>query len=237
MAKPKCVPLKITAHLLDGRINSADGVIMFDSILYHAWFQKYHPEVFLDQLEDEFDGYIGLPLRQLPGNRWEASRGVYEEIGQAIEHYNKRPDFFASDKIGHLANDKGLISDSVGAYRAYRNPQLIRTVKDGKIVFYAVGHKNEIEELLSYITAVGKKPAMGWGIVEKWEVEEIPENYSTWHPEFGLMRPIEFDKSGEIAELSDYKEKYPVMMYGIKPPYWKHKNLRVCYVPIGSVER
>lgn len=75
MAKSKCVPLKITAHLADGRINSADGVIMFDSILYHAWFQKYHPEVFLGMLKNEFDGFIGLPLRQMPGNRWEASRG------------------------------------------------------------------------------------------------------------------------------------------------------------------
>lgn len=234
MSRPKCVPLKITAHLKDGRINSADGIIMFDSILYHAWFLKHLPEVFQDQLNDDYDGYIGLPLRQLPGNRWEASRGIYEEIGQGIEHYNKRPDFFSSDKIGYLANDKGLISDSVGEYRAYRNPQLIRTVKDGKIVFYAVGHKSEVEELLSYIPAVGKKPAMGWGIVDKWEVEEISENYSTWHPEFGLMRPVEFDKAGEVAELSYCKEKYPVMMYGIKPPYWKHKNLRVCYVPIGA---
>lgn len=25
---------------------------------------------------------------------------------------------------------------------------------------------------------------------------------------------------------------YPIMQYGVKPPYWKAKNLRLCYVPI-----
>ena len=234
MAKPKCVPLKITAHLVDGRINSADGIIMFDSILYHAWFQKFHPEVFLGGLKEGFGGYIGLPLRQLPGNRWEASKGIYEEIGQNIEHYNRRPDFFSSDKIKYLENEKGLISDSIGQYRAYRNPQLVRTIKDGIIEFYAVGHKEEIEELLSYIPAVGKKPAMGCGIVDKWIVEEFPENYATWHPKYGLMRPIILDEFESVPELTTSNFKYPVMLYGIKPPYWKKKNIVPCYVPIGG---
>ena len=232
MAKPKCVPLKITAYLEDGRINSADGVMMFDAILYHAWFLKFHPEVFLDQLESSFNGYIGLPLRHLPGNRYEASKGVFVELGQAIEHYNKRPDFFASDKIKYLENAKGIISDSVGPYRAYRVPQLVRTVKDGKVVFFAVGHKAEVEELLSYIPAIGKKPSMGWGTVNRWEVEEIAENFATWHPVFGLMRPIEVDQVESVPELAAHKDRYPIMRYAIKPPYWKPKNIRVCYVPI-----
>ncbi len=236
MAKPRCVPLKITAVLEDGRINSADGVMMFDSILYHAWFLKYLPEVFQDQLSESYDGHIGLPLRQLSGGRYEASRGVFSEIGQAIEHYNKRPDFFASDKIKFLKNDKGIISDSIGEYRAYRVPQLIRTVKDGIVEFFAVGHKAEVEELLSYIPAIGKKPSMGWGRVVRWEVEEIAENYATWHPDFGLMRPIELEEADAIPELMANKGKYPVMPYGVKPPYWKKKNHRLCYVPIGGTE-
>lgn len=232
MAKPKCVPLEITAHLADGRINSADGIIMFDAILYHAWFLKHKPEVFLAQLEDEFDGYIGLPLRKLPENRWEASKGIYTEIGQSIEHYNKCPDFFAGDKLSYLANDKGIISNSVGIHRAYRNPQLIRTVKDGIIKFYAVGHKSKIEDLLSYIPAVGKKPAMGWGIVDKWTVTEIENNFSLWHPLHGLMRPVIVTDASGIPELSG--KSYPIMKYGVKPPYWKPKNQRICYVPIGG---
>ena len=225
MAKSKCTPLKVTAHMLDGRFSSADGVIMLDSILYHAWFIKHAPHVLEGRYRPEDIGFVGLPLKQLEGNRWAASKGVYEQTDSVIEHYNKRPDFFAGDKLDYLGMDKGLISDSVGLYRAYRNPMLIRTVKDGIITFFAVGHKDEVLELLNLMVGMGKKVSMGYGVVTKWEVEDIDADYTTWHPKYGLMRPIEVEKSDKHYDA-------PIMQYGVKPPYWKPKNLRLCYVPI-----
>ena len=229
MAKPKCKPLKIIAHLIDGRLNSADGIIMLDSILYHAWFIKYAPQVLEGIYDDNFiqnkQRYIGLPLKQLGGNRWAASKGIYEQIGTEIQSYNKRPDFLAADKIDYLSQQTGIIDDKAGAYRAYRVPQLIRIVKDGIVTFFAVGHKNDVQELLNLMIGVGKKVAMGYGFVSKWEVEEIEEDYTTWHPEHGLMRPIE-------VETADREFDAPIMEYGVKPPYWKPKNRRLCYVPV-----
>lgn len=225
MAKPKCTPLKVTAILEDGRLNSADGIIMLDAILYHAWYIKNAPQVLEGIYDDAKSGYVGLPLKQLPDNRWAASKGVYEEIGTVIEHYNKRPDFFAGNKIDYLDMDKGQISDSVGLYRAYRNPQLIHIIKDSKIVFYAIGHKDEVQELLDLMIAVGKKYSMGYGFVKQWIVEDFDKDYTTEHPIYGLMRPIEVEKA-------EKKYDYPIMEYSIKPPYWKTKNMRLCYVPI-----
>ena len=150
----------------------------------------------------------------------------FQEIDKIVEHYNKRPDFFAGDKLDYLDMDKGIISDSVGLYRAYRNPQLIRTVKDGILTFYAVGKKDKIEELLSLMIGVGKKTAMGFGIVDRWDVEEIEEDYTTEHPKYGLMRPIEVEKADKTYD-------YPIMDYAIRPPYWKTINQRLCYVPVG----
>lgn len=230
MAKSPTKPLEITAYMLDGRIVSTDGIIMFDSILYHAWFLKHAPHVLRGEGYDNYNaGYIGLPLRQLPGNRYAASKGVYEETSRNIEHYNKRPDFFASDKIGYLDQDKGLISDSVGKYRAYRNPVVVRTVKNAVIKFYAMGDPEKVSDLLSLMPAVGKKPSMGWGIVEKFEVREINEDYSLFHPKHGLMRPVPIEES----ENYDFDfSPYPIINYGIKSPYWKPVNFRQCYVPI-----
>ncbi len=225
MAKSKCTPLKITAHLMDGRFSSANGVIMLDSIVYHAWFIKHAPWVFDDIYEEKNIGHVGLPFKQLPENRWAASKGVYETMSETVEHYNKRPDFFAGDKSNYLKMDKGVINESAGVYRAYRNPQLIRTVKNGKIDFYAIGHKNELQEMLSMMIGVGKKVSMGFGIVDKWEIEDIDQDYTTEHPDYGLMRPIEVEKS-------EKKYDCPIMMYAIKPPYWKNKNMRLCYVPV-----
>lgn len=225
MAKSKCVPLRVIAHLLDGRFSSADGIIMLDAILYHAWFIRHHPEVFDGDYGFGDIGNIGLPLRQLPGNRWAASKGVYETIEIKVDHYNKRPDFFAGDKYHYLNDKKGLISDSTGIYRSYRNPQLIRTVKDGIIIFWCVGHKKEVQELLDLMIGVGKKTAMGFGIVCRWEVEECDEDYSMEHPVHGLMQPIEVETADKVYDA-------PVMQYAIKPPYWKAKNMRLCYVPV-----
>ena len=222
-------PIKITAHLVDGRINSADGVIMLDSILYHAWFWKHAPHVLEGMGTSDFSGYIGLPLRQLPGNRWAASRGIYTETAKNVEHINKRPNFFNADKIGRLDMDKGIISDSVGQYRAYRMPNVIRTVKDGIITFWAYGNKDNVQQLLDTMAAVGKKSAAGYGFVDRWVVEDCSEDYSLWHPEHGLMRPVEVDS--EEAKSYDLSS-YPIMQYGVKPPYWKASNMRLCYVPI-----
>lgn len=229
MAKKSTSPIKVTAHLTDGRLNSADGIVMLDSILYHAWFWKHHPEVLRGDGTTEYDGYTGLPLRQLPGNRWAASRGVYEEIGQTVEYINKRPNFFNADKLDRLDMDKGIISDSVGLYRAYRIPSVIRTVKDGLITFWAMGHRDEVQELLDCIPAVGKKYAAGYGLVDRWVVEDCKEDYSLWHPEYGLMRPVE---TGSDDEKSLNLLGCPIIKYGIKPPYWKAKNMRLCHVPI-----
>ena len=124
--------------------------------------------------------------------------------------------------------DKGKISDSVGLYRAYRNPNIIRIVKDSKITFYAVGHKDEVQELLDLMIAVGKKAAMGYGFVKEWIVEDFDKDYTTEHPDYGLMRPIEVDKA-------EKQYNCPIMNYSVKPPYWKAQNMRLCYVPINSI--
>ena len=232
MAKKPTSPLKVTAKLTDGRVFSFDGIIMFDAILYHAWFAKYHPEVFeTGEWMTHGSGYIGLPLRQTPentgaGSVWAASMGIYAETAQSVEYWNKRPNFFGADKTDYLDQDKGVISDSEGRYRAYRTPCVVRTVKDGVIDFYCMGHKDEVLDLLSYIPALGKKPAIGYGRVESWTAEDIGEDYSVTHPEYGLMRPV------PIIEGRTTPAKYPIREYGIKPPYWKPENRRLCYVPI-----
>ena len=226
MASKKCVPLKVTIWLQDGRFVSTDGIIMLDAILYHAWFWKHAPHVLRGEGDFEYDGNIGLPLRQLRGNRWAASKGVYTELSQQVEYYNKRPDFFASDKIGYLDQAKGLISDSVGIYRAYRNPIITRTIQNGKIEFYCIGHKDGISDLLLRIPAVGKKPSMGFGIIKHFEIEECDEDYTVWHPDHGLMKPMPVEEADERCKT------YPIFRYGVKPPYWKPCNATVCYVPV-----
>lgn len=231
MAKKPTSPLKVTAHLTDGRLNSSDGLVMLDGIIYHAWFCVHAPQVLEGKGDTEYDGYIGLPLRNNPGNVWSASRAVYTEVAQEIAHYSKHPNFFDADKMSKLDMDKGLISSSIGAYRAYRMPQIIRTVKDGLLTFWCMGDAEKINMFLSKMVAAGKKAAMGYGFIDRWEVKDAEDDYSFWHPEYGLMRPIPVES--DIAKGHDMTG-YPVFQYRITPPYWKEVKRMLCYVPIGG---
>lgn len=225
MAKEATKPLKITAHLSDGRLNSADGVVMLDGILYHAWFLKHAPHVLDGNGKTSFNGYFGLPLRQTDYG-YMCSRAVYTEIAKEVDVINKRQDFFRADLTNYLDANRGMISSRIGEYRNYRIPSVIRVVKDGLLTFWAVGHKEEVADLLSRITATGKKNAIGYGIIDDWTVEETDEDYSLIHPKYGLMRPVPVEEAPE--------NNCPAMMYATKPPYWKQSNARLCAVPIWT---
>lgn len=226
MSKSTTEPFKVTCRLLDGRVNSIDGLFFLDSILYHAYFLKHHPEVLQGMGRiDEQSRYFGLPLRQLStgnGLRYSASCGFYKEYAQTIEYWNKKPDW--EKRIDYLDMDKGKIKTSEGTMRAYRTPQVIRVISD--IEFYGYGTISKIEDLLSYIPAVGKKPAAGWGVVKEWIVEPWPEDWSTWSEKYGLMRPIPV---GE--DIGHDLSGYVIMDCAIRPPSWKSVNQTTCYIP------
>lgn len=215
-------PFKVTCKLADGRINSTNGLIFFDAILYHAWFAKNEPGVLQGIKNDKGTKYLrfGLPLTQLQDHRYAASCGFYKQYDQRVEYWNKRPDF-TSGKNERYLDAKGKIDTSAGPLKAYHFPQIIRTVSD--IEFYGVGTIEKIKDLLSYIPAIGKKPAAGWGIVREWIVEPFNEDWST-EGKYGLMRPMPVD---------EYKpdRQYRIMDCSLYPPHWKSNDIKLCYIP------
>ena len=205
MSKKTTEPFKVTCKLIDGRVNSTDGLLFLDAILYHAWFLKYAPEVYdgTERKEDHknWKYNFGLPLTQLHtdnGVRYAASCGFYKQYEHHIEY------------------------TSAGALKAYHFPQIIRTISD--IEFYGVGTIEKIKDLLSYIPAVGKKPAAGWGMVREWIVEPFAEDWSTTG-EYGLMRPM------PVGKYKPKSQGYKIMQSALLPPYWKSNNIALCYIP------
>lgn len=227
MSKKTTEPFRVTCVLEDGRINSADGYLYLDAILYHAWFLKYAPEVMhgTARREDIPAKYnFGLPLTQFhtgTGVRYAASCGFYHQYEHRIEYWNKRPDF-TSGRNSRYLDAKGKIDTGAGPLKAYHFPQIIRTVSD--IEFYGVGTIAKIRDLLQYIPAVGKKPAAGWGMVKEWIVEPFPEDWST-EGKYGLMRPM------PVGEYHPDRETYKIMQNGMIPPYWKPHHTALCYMP------
>lgn len=219
-------PFKVTCKLVDGRINSADKLLFLDSILYHAWFLKYAPGVINGtEREENCRLHFGLPLRKSSGGCYFASCGFYHQYDEHVEYWNKRPDW---DTRAEYLDGEGTIKTGMGPMRAYRMPQVIRVV--GDIEFYGYGTIDKVRDLLSYIPAIGKKPAAGWGAISQWTVEPWPDDWSTWSDKYGLMRPVPFDE--DIGhDLSGYVKRD----CAIKPPAWKACSQRPCYVPKVSI--
>jgi|GEM_PF-1847117 len=228
MPKSTTAALRITALMSDGRLNSSDGIVMFDSLLYHAWFAKYAPEVFdgEENWQSNDKKRFGLPLRQIiDQSGYSASAGVYNGY-EAIDHIHKRPDFVKySDK---LDMEKGVISETVGVHRAYRIPQITHIIPDKIIEFWCYGTKEKVEELLSYIPSLGKKNSIGYGFIKEWIVTECEKDYSIVHPIYGLMRPLPVEFATQY-NINPYD--YEIADYAIKPPYYKAVNKRRCYIP------
>ncbi|MED0680346.1 hypothetical protein P4T20_13765 [Aneurinibacillus thermoaerophilus] len=219
------MPLKVICHLLDGRVNSADGLFMLDSILAYAWMTENHPDILHNSCPGK-DGveliHPTLPL-QWRGAYWAASAGFYIEYGQGIEYWHRRPNDTDAARYVDFQGKRGKIETKSGFMKAYRMPQIIRTVSS--IEFYAVGDKKEVSRLLNrYITNIGKKGAQGYGAVREWEVIDWPEDWSEKGP-YGIMRPTPF--RGELPSV----ETYQVKKAGVRPPYWLPENQEVCIIP------
>lgn len=221
-------PFKVTCKLVDGRVNSTDGLFFLDSILYHAWFKKYAPEVLEDRAKWESKPkHFGLPLAKDDDNRYLASCGFYHQYAVNVEYWNKRTDITVSDNYKYIDKPSGKIETSKGFFKNYHNSCIIRTISD--IEFYGVGTIEKVIDLLTYINFVGKKPSAGWGMVKKWIVQPIDYDLSTYSEKYGIMRPIILDDEDNSPKYNI--SKYTIMDCGIKPPYWKKRNARLCAIP------
>lgn len=223
-------PMRVVAKLLDGRVNSSDGLFNLDSILAYAWMLENHPDAVFNS-EIARDGFIEpvLPLVKGEDGRWKSSSGFYIQYDEITEYWHKRFNDSEAGLYLDFKGKRGKVNTQAGETKAYRMPQVIRVISD--VEFYAVGDIEEVYRLLNtYITNIGKKGAQGYGYVKEWLVEEWHEDWVEYGP-YGIMRPTPFD----AKQMP--KREYQIRVYGIKPPYWLKENQKVCLIPNVRVKK
>lgn len=208
--------LKITAIMQSNIV--CDNFLPFDSILfYYAVIKKYgYPDVTYPGMNLQID--IELPIQKVNNTdtkNWYYAASWAYQLGQwwhaeGICNWTKSFDSQFSDYVKFKS--KGRIEHKRGKYKAYNMPVFYKVVD--KIIWYVVGNKKEIENILSIALYIGKKSSQGWGRVKKWKVEIIDEDYSV-HKYNKLTRGIPIDNN-EI--------KGKVINYGFRPSYWQKEN-------------
>ncbi len=228
-------PLRIRAYLLDGRIAGTESYFPLDSILAAERIRRHHPGSYYEPPPPGTkEGWIEAPLpfeQRGRGNKWywACSFNIAPPVTEYTTYWHRRFDDELERYIDFQGR-RGKVAESSGQYKAYRMPLNVLLFA-GALEWYAVGDLDEVRELCRGIMALGKKPAQGFGIVERWEVMPWPEDWSeSWNGRVTRAIPMEMG-------LPPGVERANVRLYGTRPPYWRRENQMACYMPeVGMPE-
>lgn len=99
------------------------------------------------------------------------------------------------------------------------------------LTFWANGDQTTIETIFRYHTpGVGKRIGNGYGKITDIQIHEIPHDYSIWHPQWGLNRPIPIIFP---SLLNGHSLPDVVGYVAYRPPYWAKENHTKCFIPAG----
>lgn len=91
------------------------------------------------------------------------------------------------------------------------------------VVWYAVGDKSAVLEIVRDIRFIGKRRASGFGEVARWSVEEGELDGLVGYADEPL-RPVP-------VSMWTHGGNHVVMDCAWKPPYWRIENRSKCFVP------
>jgi CRISPR type IV-associated protein Csf3 len=167
---------------------------------------------------------ISLPLeRSACGRVWLASfsEGAFE--ARATRHINKRTDIRMAQAWAGPRFRR--IDIATGANKNYRIPLETGHLEGGALTWWCLGDAEQIRDLLSLVTYIGKKRSNGLGKVQRWTVEPC----EPW-PGFPVLRdgvplrtlPLDWPGVREDAE-----QAFRVL----SPPYWLREREEPAWVP------
>jgi hypothetical protein len=208
-------PIVITAHL-QGPIT---GAPMLDALLEFVVAQRAGLVAGFGPMQR-----VETPLAREPQDRfalcsspvvsWEAREGRF---------VHRR---FPIPEAQMLAEDKlRRIHIGAGPCRSYRIPGDVAWAEDDEIRWWAIGDEGLVRELLGDIRYLGKRRAVGRGIVDRWVVEAC-EPWGDGFPVVNAgspMRPLPLDWQGLVDP--------PTAYHTLAPPYWDHAAEVLCAVP------
>jgi len=220
MSKETFKNLKITIHLKKS-VAMQKNKAAFDAILALLYFNKL-------KYEKKFNGDYSQNLPFL-----EKSNGVYHTsfpIFNGISYYDKEALIKTFDheiyaKYGQIVSNKGKAKGRISTVQgAYKNAFFsIERIGAESIVYYVRGGKDIIAQLLKNLRFIGKKSSLGWGEIDRIEIEEVKRDYSLVCNR-KLMRNIPTENNLGISS-----EK--VALFRLEHPYWKKTGLVECYMP------
>lgn len=172
---------------------------------------------------------IPLPIVEI-GTKvkyWAASWGTFEGAAKSMTTWKKRWDEENDDMT-----DAKRIDHKAGHFKQYSMP--LNLISSPQIEWYGVGNIEEVGRLpVNFITHLGKKRGQGYGLVRKWIITPIDQDFSCWRddtPQRCIPAAEPIVKEILDKRLAKGKGMY-LHLYGYRPPYWAKKNQLLCLMP------
>lgn len=200
--------LEITFYL-DGTgiIMDPNEPLHLDALLAWALIGNYINLDNIGKSDKPYDCPLPLEKWEINGHwGWKASAlfpGEYQY--ESIQYWRKK---FRQKRIEKM---KGSVNTVQGIYREHNVPMCLLLTE--KMVCYAVGDKEKIEEALKEIRYLGKKTAYGKGKIIKIKVESCDDDYS-------------MEKDGKTMRWLPRKKGSRCVR--CRPPYWNRIDRITC---------
>lgn len=207
--------LAVTAHMRC----PMSGAPMLDALLEYVVVQRAGLVAGFGPIQR-----VSTPLDREPQGRfamcsspafsWEAREGRY---------IHRRFPIYEAQLLGD--GKLRRVNISAGACRSYRIPGDVAWADGDAIRWWCVGDLPGVEDLLSEVRYLGKRRAVGRGVVDRWSVEPC----ESWGDGFPVvrdgrpMRPLPLDWPGLVDP--------PTAYHTLAPPYWDHAAEVLCAVP------
>lgn len=209
------IPLAVTAHL-QGPVT---GAPMLDALLEFVAAQRAGLVAGFGPIQR-----VVTPLAREPADRfalcsapvvsWEAREGRF---------IHRRFPIHEAQMLGNAKLRR--VNISAGACRSYRIPGDVAWADGDAIRWWCLGDLAGVEDHLTEVRYLGKRRAVGRGIVERWAVEPC----EPWDGGFPVvrdgapLRPLPLDWPGLVDP--------PTAYHTLAPPYWDHAAEVLCAVP------
>ena len=194
--------------------------IHFDGLLAHLLFREV-----LGQDYWLLPGKLPLPITiPLPlsrvGSVWCASVSVFDNDEWTTTTVYKRFTERWAHEIRRRPKSVNIVS---GRFRMFMMRLPYLPVR--RVVFFAHGDLNRVQDLVRHVRFLGKKAAYGLGRVKTVTIQEIEQDNSILDEHGRAMRPL------PVQLLQRYED---AVQLACRPPYWDQNSVEVC-APPGTV--
>lgn len=202
-------PLRITAEMVSRTIVSADGLHL-DALLMSAVAKRDGLAPLYTQADALRAEPLDIPVAMSPcGRYYLASATIGEPIAREARHVQRRFPLHEAIAMGDASLKR--VATNAGPTKSFRIP--VETQHVPVWTWYATGDADGVRDLLSWVTRLGRRRAVGEGLVRAWHVEpcESWDGFPVLH-DGRPLRHLPMDVPG-LGEHS-------VRIGRCLPPYW-----------------